>query len=298
MGHHVSKQTSQITLRKNESELLIKCLEIYPYKIIDGRIFQVDNERYVMPCDIPEKERLQMQHELYKRIWDANFSSLIHERLNQGGMQVLDVGCGSGNWILDMAKEYPTSTFLGIDIMEPSSDIIQQKTSNAGFLKFNVLNGLPFPNETFDFIYQRFLWAAFTPNQWIQLIHELIRITKKGGMIELMDFEAKIHNPGPIAKKFSDALQQHLISNGISTKIQTQIRNIIESSDKFESIKILEKRTPVGNWQRKSDGIHGTKLLENTTEALKALKVALKVVLGVDDQEYKVMLEQFTKEGL
>ncbi|CAG8551462.1 2426_t:CDS:2, partial [Ambispora leptoticha] len=296
MGHHISKQTSQITLRKNGSELLINYLEIYPYIRIDGRIFQVDNERYVMPCDIPEKERLQTQHELYKIIWNSNFSSPIHEKLQEGGMRVLDIGCGSGTWILDMAKEYPASTFLGIDIMEISSNIIQP--SNAGFLQFNVLNGLPFPNETFDFIYQRFLWAAFTSKQWIQLIHEYIRITKKGGMIELMDFEAKIHNPGPIAKKFSDALQQHLISNGISTKIQTQIRNIIESSDKFESIKILEKRTPVGNWQRKSDGIHGTKLLDNTVAALKTLEVALKAVLGVNDQEYKVMLEQFTHEGL
>ncbi|CAG8572588.1 13930_t:CDS:2 [Ambispora leptoticha] len=297
MGHRLSKlkkilfkQTSQnvihrpnIIRRETGSEILVEVLQIFPYRVIEGRIFLVDNERYVMPCDIPEKERLVTQHELYKRIWNDNFSSPIHERLNQGGMRVLDVGCGSGAWILDMAKEYPASTFLGIDIMETSSDIMQQPP-NAGFLQFNVLNGLPFPDETFDFVYQRFLWAAFTPNQWIQLIHELIRVTKKNGRIELMEIEAKIHNPGPIAKKFSDAAQQHLTSNGIDPKIYRQIRNVIVNSNKFESIKIFEKRTPLGNWQQAS---HGIKSLENTVAALKSLQVAFKAVLGVDDHEYK-----------
>ncbi|CAG8551503.1 2428_t:CDS:2 [Ambispora leptoticha] len=72
------------------------------------------------------------------------------------------------------------------------------------------------------------------------------------------EIEAKIHNPGPIAKKFGDA---------------DKSENIIVNSNKFELIKIFEKRTPLGNWQQAS---HGMRALENTVAALNLFKSHLK----------------------
>ncbi|CAG8564601.1 10417_t:CDS:2 [Ambispora gerdemannii] len=261
------------------------------YQMIDGRVFRMDNKRYPMPCDAPEKKRLHMQHYIFKEVWNGNFSSPIHERLKQG-MRVLDSGCGVGSWTLDMANEYPASTFVGVDVIEVAP--INIRPSNAELLQFNLLNGILFPNETFDFIYQRFLWAAFTESQWITLVDELIRVTKTGGWIELTEFQAKIYNPGPIAKKLSDAAQQHLSLNGINPKIHLQIPKIMADTNKFTSIESIEKIIPLGNWQETSRGI---KVLETIAGGLKSLQVALKMVLGVDNYEYEKMLKQFIVEG-
>ncbi|CAG8599604.1 6674_t:CDS:2 [Ambispora gerdemannii] len=279
-----------ITRGESEREKLVEVLQTS--RVIDGRVFQMANERYLIPCDDQEKNRLQMQHDLMKEIWKGNFSSPIHEKLKKGGIRVLDTGCGTGTWTLDMANKYPVSTFLGVDIIEmfPTN----MRPPNAGFLQYNILNGLPFPNETFDFVYQRFLWAAFTQKQWIQLIDDFRRVTKTDGWIELMEFDVEIYNPGPIAKKLSDAVQKHLTSNGINPKIRSRIPKIMANTNNLESIQTLETITPLGNWRQTPQGI---KALKDIAATLKSLQVALKAVLGVDNYEYKEMLEQFIIEG-
>ncbi|CAG8615258.1 3281_t:CDS:2, partial [Ambispora gerdemannii] len=305
MGHHISipkkreRQTPQssfsnrpISFRRGSECDGFEVLQTY--QTIDGRVFQVDNKRYPMPCDALEKKRLHMQHYLFKEVWNGNFSSPIHEKLKQG-MRVLDSGCGVGSWTLDMANEYPASTFVGVDLIEVAT--VDIRPSNAEFLQFNLLNGLPFPNETFDFVYQRFLWQAFTQNQWINLIDNFLRVTKTGGWIELMEVKPMICNPGPIAKKFSDVVQQYMSSNEINPKIHLQIPKIMADTNKFRSIVSLETITPLGKLHKKSHGIHGIKMLESVAEAFKSLQVALKWELGVDNHEYEEMLKQFIIEG-
>lgn len=83
----------------------------------------------------------------------GNFSAPVEELLEKG-IKVLDVGCGSGRWILEMARDFPNSTFIGVDVSNvfPSPDKIP---SNASFVEGNVLHGLPFADDTFDYVYQR-----------------------------------------------------------------------------------------------------------------------------------------------
>lgn len=80
----------------------------------------------------------------------------------------LFVRCGTGKWTIENAVEYPQSTFVGIDMSPifPTED----RPQNAGFIECNVLYGLPFPSNTFDFIHQRLLHAAFTEEQWMKVI--------------------------------------------------------------------------------------------------------------------------------
>ena len=83
-----------------------------------------------------------------------------------------------------MAEMYPKATFIGIDI----SPIFPTETkfSNVTFFVANVLNGLPFEKNTFDFVFQRFLSSSHTNKQWEEVINELIRVLKSGGYLELM----------------------------------------------------------------------------------------------------------------
>src|SRR5207245_527801 len=61
----------------------------------------------------------------------------------------------------------------------------RKQAQNAGFIECNILNGgLPFPSNTFDFVHQLLLYAAFTERQWSQ---EIIRVLKPSGYAEFME---------------------------------------------------------------------------------------------------------------
>ena len=78
----------------------------------------------------------------------------VKEKLEQG-IEVLDVGCGSGKALIELAKEYPNSRFTGYD---SSKDVVGQAIQEASKnqlanLTFVVQNAADFDDkETFDLI--------------------------------------------------------------------------------------------------------------------------------------------------
>ncbi|RCI00883.1 hypothetical protein CU097_015874 [Rhizopus azygosporus] len=61
------------------------------------------------------------------------------------------------------------------------------------FTKGNVIEGLPYEDNTFDFVHMRFFVAALREeNEWPTALGEVIRVTKPGGMIQVSDFDLKV----------------------------------------------------------------------------------------------------------
>jgi tRNA G46 methylase TrmB len=52
-------------------------------------------------------------------------------------LDALDVGCGSGVWVLEMCHDYPNCNFTGMDILEAQPRTIVP--TNARFVTANVL---------------------------------------------------------------------------------------------------------------------------------------------------------------
>jgi len=82
-----------------------------------------------------------------------------------------------------MATNYPKAEFTGIDIspIQPS----QVKPGNFTFIQANLFDGLPFPNDSFDFVFQRFLVGAIHKDKWPFVVNELTRVLKPGGYLEV-----------------------------------------------------------------------------------------------------------------
>lgn len=80
------------------------------------------------------------------------------------GIKVLDAGCGPGTWALDMAETYKSSKFIGMD----SSAVFPEniKPGNVEFAVGNLSKTLPFPDNHFDFAFQRFLILGLTKKDW------------------------------------------------------------------------------------------------------------------------------------
>lgn len=80
------------------------------------------------------------------------------------GIKVLDSGCGPATWAFELAERYPLSQFYGVDISCVFPEAI--KPANVDFVIANVAKEIPYPNNTFDYIHQRLLFAALTDKDW------------------------------------------------------------------------------------------------------------------------------------
>jgi ubiquinone/menaquinone biosynthesis C-methylase UbiE len=102
---------------------------------------------------------------------------------------------------MEMAADFPNPSYFGIDILPvyPTSTV----PINITFQQHDLLKGLPYDDNTFDFVHIQLLVFDLTELQWETIVfHELARILKPGGWLEICDMEYGILNCGPITKRF------------------------------------------------------------------------------------------------
>ncbi|PKY58467.1 S-adenosyl-L-methionine-dependent methyltransferase [Rhizophagus irregularis] len=129
--------------------------------------------KYYLPNNYEDIDRIHMFHFFQRYIYQGNFSSPIEERLMQEKCKVLDIGCGPGTWLLDLANKYEKSLFYGLDNNSIFPNEI--KPSNLNFIKADMFDGLPFPDNEFDFVHQGTMAFIIKADQWDFIISEMIR---------------------------------------------------------------------------------------------------------------------------
>ncbi|KAF9287626.1 hypothetical protein BGZ68_001547 [Mortierella alpina] len=168
----------------------------------DGRTrHTVESAPYMLPNDLTESDRLDAQHYIVRYCFQGNYNVKL-DRSAQ--LKILDVATGTGVWALEMAQEFPTAEIHGVDIspIYPTSGTSDRPVpSSCHFRLCNVLDGLPYPDNYFDFVYQRLLVYAFTPAQRKQVNIELLRVLKPSGYVQLVESDGLIYNPGPTTAK-------------------------------------------------------------------------------------------------
>lgn len=67
---------------------------------------------------------------------------------------VVDVGTGSGRWVLEIAQEFPSAQVWGIDLSPIRTD--KSFPTNAGFKVMDLTQGLKFPTSSTDLVHSRY----------------------------------------------------------------------------------------------------------------------------------------------
>src|ERR1019366_9399445 len=137
----------------------------------------------------------------------AGLSPAIIEPLHT----ILDVACGPGSWVLDVAYAHPTIEVVGIDI---SQTMIQyalararsQRIPNASFKIMDIKKRLKFPNVSFDLVNARFLFGVLQRNEWKLFIHECTRILRPGGILRLAEPVNMGNTNSPAHRQFTTLL--------------------------------------------------------------------------------------------
>ncbi len=105
---------------------------------------------------------------------------------------ILDMGCGPGGWVLDVAYERSDVEVAGVDISKIMIDYANERArtqhlSNASFGVMDITKPLDFADGSFDLINARFLFSVLTREQWPTFIAECTRLLRPGGMLRLTE---------------------------------------------------------------------------------------------------------------
>jgi ubiquinone/menaquinone biosynthesis C-methylase UbiE len=68
----------------------------------------------------------------------------------------------------------------------------------------DVLEGLPYPAESFDFIFLRAFLCGLPKASWPKLMAEIMRILAPGGWIEVIEADAIMDPAGPATKALGE----------------------------------------------------------------------------------------------
>src|SRR3984893_15153313 len=133
---------------------------------------------------------------------------------------ILDLACGPGAWVLDMAYEYPRVKVTGIDISRGMIEYAQalareQNLQNTAFHVMTVLEPLKFPDNSFDLVNARAMFGFMSRADWPKLVKECMRILKPGGILRLTEIEFGITN-SPATEKLTGLFLKALSMTGRS----------------------------------------------------------------------------------
>jgi SAM-dependent methyltransferase len=142
----------------------------------------------MLPRHPAEIDRLDVQHYALRAALQGNYVAPIG-----APSRILDVGSGTGQWAFDLCEEFPDALVVGLDVA-PSKP---ERPANYRFVKANVLEGLPVADATFDFVHQRLMQAGIPLPRWADEVRQLLRATRPGGYVELMEIGDRTEPAGP-----------------------------------------------------------------------------------------------------
>ncbi|HLJ34077.1 MAG TPA: class I SAM-dependent methyltransferase [Ktedonobacteraceae bacterium] len=184
-----------------------------------------------MPTNPPKKEttyvvdsesgmelnRLMSQ----ERLLNEAFGELFPAHIDMTRVHdILDIACGPGGWVLDMAFKYPKINVTGIDISKQVTEYARTHAfttgmNNATFRVMDAMKPLDFPDNSFDFINARLILGFMLPSAWPKLLQECQRILRPGGFICLTECETGQTN-SPAFEKLTRMATQAMFRAGQS----------------------------------------------------------------------------------
>jgi ubiquinone/menaquinone biosynthesis C-methylase UbiE len=142
-------------------------------------------------ANIAEMERLLVQD----RLSTATMGGVLPEQPDAGRFQhVLDVGCGTGGWLIELAKTYPgISRLVGVDISHTMIAYArtQAEANQVGdrveFHVMDALRMLEFPARSFDLVNHRFGISWLRTWDWPKLLQEYQRVARPEGVVRITE---------------------------------------------------------------------------------------------------------------
>jgi SAM-dependent methyltransferase len=245
----------------------------------------VDHLSYMLPRHPAEIDRLDVQHYALRE-------ALLGNHLAPIGLpsRVLDVGSGTGQWAYELCREFTEALVVGLDV-EPSKP---GSPPNYGFVRANVLHGLPFADASFDFVHQRLMVTSSIPAAaWPDVVADLVRVTRPDGLVELVEVVPGVHPAGPASERLFELTKE--VGRSFGLNMDADFIRSLGDHLRGAGLTRVEQRSvdlPVGEW----GGRVGSLTATNVRSLLTRLAGVFESDLGVSASEFGDLLRRMQDE--
>ncbi|KZS94704.1 S-adenosyl-L-methionine-dependent methyltransferase [Sistotremastrum niveocremeum HHB9708] len=165
---------------------------------LHGRKMNAKSEAYILPADLPEIDRLNLQHRLWARLM-GSICSLSKDQLDgllkkRDGPPpaILDLGRGTGVWSVEMAQAYPHAKVVGLDLVDSKPILLPP---NCTFVTGDMTKGLAAYEKQFDLVHIRLVICHLKEHDTKRLVlNEAIKCLRPGGVIVVSDYNESMNN--------------------------------------------------------------------------------------------------------
>ncbi|KAA8909089.1 TAM domain methyltransferase [Sphaerosporella brunnea] len=270
-------------------------LGVQEYIFENGRryhsYFGVD--KYLMPTDEREQERMDIAHEMFFSLFDGQ----LHKApLADNPQNILDVGTGTGIWAVDMADKHPGAMVLGIDLSPIQPTWIPD---NCRFEIDDAEREWAYSLNTFDLIHIRNLDQGI--RNWPKVLAEASRCLKPGSYLELSETSVIFQcDDGTMTKdtpayRWSALMEEAMAKAGRPAIRQGQLEQRLKDAG-YEDIHAFSLKLPFGPWTKEQQlKALGWMALLGVNSAFQAYGMAAFTrILGMSAEE----AEKVCSEGL
>lgn len=126
---------------------------------------------------------------------------------------------------------------------------VPRSPHNYCFVRGNVLQGLPFPDGAFDYVHQRLMVAGIPVQRWPAVVHDLVRVTRPGGWVELLEVSTEVEPMGPAMRRMWDVFARMGRTRGLDT-----LGHVYRSMERYlaqagtVAVEVHTLQAPIGEW--------------------------------------------------
>jgi SAM-dependent methyltransferase len=239
---------------------------------------------YLLPRHASEIDRLDVQHFALRETLGANYFAPIEPpRL------VLDVGCGTGQWAFDFCRSHPDALVVGLDLVASKP----RQPPGYRWVKANLLHGLPFVEDRFDLVYQRLLVVGVPISSWPDVIAELVRVTRPGGWVELVEPVFGVRDSGPAVGRFNELAHTIAAARGldVGSVVYDSLDGYLLDAG-LEHVTRHEVSLPIGTWGGRVGSFLATDMRATQTR----FSAVLQAQSGISEEECRDLVQQAQEE--
>jgi SAM-dependent methyltransferase len=243
-----------------------------------------DSEHYLFPRHPGEMDRLDIQHYALREMLQANHLAPV-----VGPARILDVGCGTGQWGYEMSRAHPSALVVGFDLVSSKPG----QPPRYRYVRGNVLDGLPFAVDRFDFVHQRLLVSGVPAAVWPGLVADLVRVTRPGGWVELIEVPFEIERAGPAAQRLVVLTRELTDSLGLDTSgvVYRSLDGYLRTAG-LVNVGRREVSLPVGEWGGQIGSLMVTDFRAGATRVCEVLQARGRLT----EQEVRSLIQEAQQE--
>ncbi|KXX82518.1 Trans-aconitate 2-methyltransferase [Madurella mycetomatis] len=254
-----SSRTGSIT-SSNAKPAFYLTSSITNYVYENGRRYHAYRSgQYFLPNDEAEQERLDLQHHIWRLLQQgALFTAPLSisqpddgHSPEAGEFRILDLGCGTGIWAIDMADEFPRASVLGVDLSPIQPDWVPP---NCRFHIDDYEDEWTYrDDEKFDYIHGRAL--SGTVADWPTFYRRVRQHLKPGGWCEMQEYDAWIFSDDDSfdratwTKEWVTKLDDASKMFGKRINVAAQHKQWMIDAG-FKDVREQVRRIPIGSWAK------------------------------------------------